>query len=206
MTTRPLQSSRLARSSERNETMDLLRGAGWARLYGRGADVRCGCCGALDAGTPDTGAPSRPPDAGFGGGLGARCQRDTDCDNPSTSASSATIPIRTCAAPRRACAWSRGLITPRAPVSRTKRSPVRSPPTVRRHGSGACRYLLLLPTPDLAQMGASRLMGAEKATQVPSPTRAPVKRLVLAAIATSNAGISAVYAGSRATRSAPHRA
>ena len=42
-----------------------------------------GAAAPLDAGTPDTGAPSRPPDAGFGGGLGARCQRDTDCDNPS---------------------------------------------------------------------------------------------------------------------------
>ena len=42
-----------------------------------------GAAAPLDAGTPDTGAASRPPDAGFGGGLGARCQRDTDCDNPS---------------------------------------------------------------------------------------------------------------------------
>ena len=37
----------------------------------------------VDAAVVDTGSASRPPDAGFGGGLGARCQRDSDCDNPS---------------------------------------------------------------------------------------------------------------------------
>ena len=121
-----------------------------------------GAAAPLDAGTPDTGAASRPPDAGFGGGLGARCQRDTDCDNPSHKCLVGNYPNTYLRCSKTCVRGSRVLITPRAPVSRTKRSPVRSPPTVRRHGFGACRYLLLRPTPDLAPMGASRLMGARE--------------------------------------------
>jgi hypothetical protein len=47
-----------------------------------GTDAGAVDSGQVDAATPDLGPNPPPPDAGFGGGLGARCQRSTDCDDP----------------------------------------------------------------------------------------------------------------------------
>jgi hypothetical protein len=47
------------------------------------ADAGAGDGGLADAAQADLGGTPAPPDAGFGGGLGARCLRHTDCDDPS---------------------------------------------------------------------------------------------------------------------------
>ena len=48
-----------------------------------GTDAGLNGGGPEDAATADLGPNPAPPDAGFGGGLGARCLRHSDCDDPS---------------------------------------------------------------------------------------------------------------------------
>jgi hypothetical protein len=55
---------------------------GFAGCFGGATPPDTGARSAVDAGAADTGHNRTPPDAGFGGGLGQRCQRSSDCFDP----------------------------------------------------------------------------------------------------------------------------